>query len=76
MGTQREAAGQVLTMPGAPLAFHVMAKPTGATCNLDCEYCFFLSKEMLYPSSNFRMAEDCRRSTFASCSRRMPAPPR
>jgi uncharacterized protein len=45
-------------MPGAPLAFHVMAKPTGATCNLDCEYCFFLSKEMLYPSSRFRMAED------------------
>jgi len=52
------AAGAVLTMPGAPLAFHVMAKPTGATCNLDCEYCFFLSKEMLYPSSRFRMAED------------------
>ena len=44
-------------MPGAPLAFHVMAKPTGATCNLDCEYCFFLSKEMLYPDSRFRMAE-------------------
>ena len=35
-----------------------MAKPTGAVCNLDCEYCFFLSKEMLYPGSRFRMAED------------------
>ena len=43
-------------MPGVPLAFHVMAKPTGAICNLDCEYCFFLSKEMLYPGSRFRMA--------------------
>jgi uncharacterized protein len=52
------AAGAMLTMPGAPHAFHLMAKPTGATCNLDCEYCFFLSKEMLYPSSRFRMAED------------------
>ena len=51
-----EAAGPVLTVPGAPLAFHVMAKPTGAVCNLDCEYCFFLSKEMLYPGSRFRMA--------------------
>ena len=50
--------GPVLTMPGAPLAFHVMAKPTGAVCNLDCEYCFFLSKEMLYPGSRFRMAAD------------------
>jgi len=46
------------TMPGAPRAFHVMAKPTGAVCNLDCEYCFFLSKEMLYPGSRFRMAAD------------------
>jgi uncharacterized protein len=42
----------------APAAFHLMAKPTGAVCNLDCEYCFFLSKEMLYPGSRFRMAED------------------
>src|SRR5713101_6101422 len=50
--------GPVLTMAGAPLAFHVMAKPTGAICNLDCEYCFFLSKEMLYPGSRFRMAAD------------------
>jgi uncharacterized protein len=53
-----ETADPVLTVPGAPPAFHVMAKPTGAVCNLDCEYCFFLSKEMLYPGSRFRMAAD------------------
>ena len=47
-----------LTMPATPLAFHLMAKPTGAICNLDCEYCFFLSKEMLYPGSRFRMAAE------------------
>ena len=58
MTTEVEAAGPVLTVPGAPHAFHVMAKPTGAICNLDCEYCFFLSKEMLYPGSRFRMAEE------------------
>ena len=40
-----------------PQYFHVLAKPTGATCNLDCKYCFFLSKEMLYPGSKFRMAD-------------------
>ncbi len=28
-----------------------MSKPTGAICNLDCEYCFFLAKEELYPGS-------------------------
>ncbi len=43
--------------PGPP-AFHLLAKPTGATCNLDCAYCFFLSKEMLYPGSRFRMADE------------------
>src|SRR5881397_166792 len=42
----------------APRPFHLLAKPTGAVCNLDCAYCFFLSKEMLYPGSRFRMADD------------------
>jgi uncharacterized protein len=41
-----------------PPAFHLLAKPTGAICNLDCAYCFFLSKEMLYPGSRFRMADE------------------
>ncbi len=42
----------------APSAFHLLTKPTGAICNLDCKYCFFLSKEMLYPNSRFRMEDD------------------
>ena len=46
-------------IPGnAPRAFHLLAKPTGATCNLDCKYCFFLSKELLYPDSRFRMTDE------------------
>src|SRR5512139_98630 len=44
--------------PRPPQAFHLLAKPTGAICNLDCKYCFFLSKEMLYPGSRFRMADE------------------
>ena len=42
----------------APSSFHVLAKPTGAICNLDCKYCFFLSKESLYAGSKFRMGND------------------
>jgi uncharacterized protein len=37
---------------------HLLAKPTGATCNLDCKYCFFLSKESLYPNERTRMSDE------------------
>ena len=39
-------------------AFHVMAKPTGSKCNLDCAYCFYLKKEQMYPDSDFRMSDE------------------
>ena len=42
----------------APPAFHLLVKPTGATCNLACEYCFYLGKESLYPGSSFRMSDE------------------
>ncbi|WP_321408100.1 anaerobic sulfatase maturase [Tolumonas auensis] len=29
--------------------FQLMAKPSGAVCNIDCSYCFYLEKEHLYP---------------------------
>ena len=42
-----------------PRAFHVMTKPIGPICNLDCEYCFYLDKEKLYPETrSFRMADE------------------
>jgi len=40
------------------MPFHVLAKPTGAVCNLDCKYCFFLSKDALYPDDRMRMPDD------------------
>ena len=45
---------QALDMP----PFHLLAKPTGAVCNLACQYCFFLTKEKLYPGSPFRMSDE------------------
>lgn len=41
-----------------PSAFHVLLKPRGAICNLDCKYCFFLSKEKMFPGSKFRMSDE------------------
>jgi uncharacterized protein len=39
--------------------FHIMAKPHGPICNLDCTYCFYLEKENLYAKSgrDFRMSD-------------------
>lgn len=40
----------------AQSGFHLMTKPTGSLCNLDCSYCFYLEKSELYSdTSNFRM---------------------
>jgi uncharacterized protein len=38
--------------------FHVLTKPVGPICNLDCKYCFYLEKENLYPGENqWRMSD-------------------
>jgi len=39
----------VAQITSSPRAFHVMTKPIGPICNLDCSYCFYLEKEKLYP---------------------------
>jgi len=41
----------------SPEAEHILAKPTGAICNLACTYCFFLDKELLYEGDRFRMSD-------------------
>ncbi|HWC58491.1 MAG TPA: anaerobic sulfatase maturase, partial [Verrucomicrobiae bacterium] len=38
--------------------FHILTKPVGPICNLDCKYCFYLEKEKLYPGENqWRMSD-------------------
>jgi len=42
-----------------PVAFHVMTKPVGPVCNLDCRYCFYLEKRDLYPGNRrWRMSDE------------------
>jgi len=37
---------------------HVVAKPIGPVCNLNCEYCFYLEKEALFgPGEQYRMSD-------------------
>lgn len=43
-------------MPNKDRAFQVFVKPTGALCNLSCDYCYYLDKKALYPGkATFRM---------------------
>jgi len=38
---------------------HVIAKPIGAVCNINCAYCFYLEKRGLFPKNeDFRMSDD------------------
>jgi uncharacterized protein len=41
-----------------PTGFHVLAKPAGAVCILDCRYCFYLSNEMLYLGDRLRRSNE------------------
>ncbi len=44
---------------GAGRGFHVLTKPIGPICNLDCKYCFYLEKQKLYPDEKqWRMSDD------------------
>jgi uncharacterized protein len=46
-------------MAKASHPYQVFAKPIGSACNLSCEYCYYLTKQSLYPDeSSFRMPED------------------
>jgi uncharacterized protein len=40
-------------------SFHLMAKPNGPKCNMDCIYCFYLEKEKLYfGKNNWKMSDE------------------
>jgi len=51
-----DAAATAGATPKSPGSFHLLAKPSGSACNIDCAYCFFLSKEALYPGGRQRMS--------------------
>jgi len=44
---------------GRTYRFHAMVKPTGAECNIDCTYCFYLHKSgLLHHPAHSRMNEE------------------
>ena len=55
-------------------AFHLLIKPAGADCNLECKYCFYRGKEQLYPGSSMRMTDKVLRTTIKQLLSSQPAP--
>ena len=52
-GTERDPAGREAH------GIHVVAKPIGPACNLNCEYCFYLEKQALFdPGEKYRMSDE------------------
>ena len=60
-------------IPKAREPFHVMAKPMGPLCNLDCEYCFYLKKSDMFPGSKFRMTDEILESHIRNYINSQPA---
>ena len=48
--------GQIQT---AEKNFHIIAKPSGPLCNLDCHYCFYTEKEALFSGRpSYQMSDE------------------
>ena len=54
---------------------HVVAKPIGPVCNLNCEYCFYLEKQALFsPGEQYRMSDDVLASFITNYIASQPTP--
>jgi serine-type anaerobic sulfatase-maturating enzyme len=54
---------------------HVVAKPIGPACNLNCDYCFYLEKQALFGASEqYRMSDDVLRAFIAGYITSQPTP--
>ena len=58
-----------------PQGLHVVAKPIGPACNLDCEYCFYLEKQALFPAGEqYRMTDRVLSAFIAGYISSQPTP--
>jgi uncharacterized protein len=58
--TDNMMPGKIRIYRGKPVRrMHVMVKFTGALCNLDCSYCYYLSKQELFRKpEQWRIADE------------------
>jgi len=60
---------------GPAQGIHVVAKPIGPVCNLNCEYCFYLEKQALFgPGEQYRMTDKVLSAFIAGYVSSQPTP--
>ncbi|MEN6303942.1 MAG: anaerobic sulfatase maturase [Armatimonadia bacterium] len=71
----QDARNGSATHDGCPQGLHVVAKPVGPACNLNCEYCFYLEKQALFaPGEQYRMPENVLSAFIAGYIASQPTP--
>jgi uncharacterized protein len=72
---KRERTAGNMHLDNAPEGIHVVAKPVGPMCNLNCEYCFYLEKEALFGAGEkYRMSDDVLRAFIEEYVNAQPTP--
>lgn len=65
----------VHTAGGIAPGIHVVAKPVGPACNLNCEYCFYLEKQALFgPGEQYRMPDEVLSAFISNYVTSQPTP--
>ena len=60
---------------GAVQGIHIVAKPIGPLCNLNCEYCFYLEKRALFgESEKYRMSDEVLAAFIKNYIKSQPTP--
>ncbi len=65
------SSNQESIVPG----IHVVAKPIGPVCNLNCDYCFYLEKQALFgPGEQYRMSDEVLSAFISNYITSQPTP--
>ncbi|MDV5170420.1 anaerobic sulfatase maturase [Photobacterium rosenbergii] len=56
---QKQSSNTLADKGRARQGIHVVAKPIGPVCNIQCDYCFYLEKHALFaPNERYRMSDE------------------
>jgi uncharacterized protein len=60
---------------GIPQGIHIVAKPIGPVCNLNCEYCFYLEKKAFFGTrEEYRMSDEVLSHFITNYIKSQPTP--